>query len=724
MSSKEHMEEDKIPSSETISKSVAGTDKETSPSHIDELQPSLSKDSTFSLQSSISGSEGEIDSPGKLHNEIGGRHEIDPIAIEEVDEPIDKIGSTFRRRSSAAFNKVKKERTYSSSVALGNAINSIRRSTSIASSVGTGYGPLGHKLSRLSSTYTAKDIYGDMDSNEISIRRTATRTTILHSLSQRVNSQHQPADSNSNLDIYGNSQKLEYEKIPDVSVPAKDFGGEFSGIDPELVTWDGEEDPDYPRNWSRSRKLFQLLIVSLYTLISPMSSSMLSPAMNEIAKDLHMNNQFIQSFSVSIMVLAWAIGPLLIAPISESDRVGRRPVLNISIWINFVFNLACGFAKSTTQLCIFRFLGGLGGCAALNVGAGTLADLFSDNDRQAAMAAYSICPTLGPVLSPIISSFIISHKSWHWVFYVLAIFNAAVAIFGTLFFRETYSPRLLRMKANFLRTETGNSHLHTIYEIADGETQWERIMVTVKRPVKLLCTHPMVIGLGSFMAFVYGFMYLMIVTFPQVFRGSYGFSISISGLMYLPLGIGYIIGTIFWTIMIDKVYNKLTERNGGVPKPEYRLPCLCFSGIGIPAGLVWYGWSVEKRLHWIMPSIGMAIFSFSFIAVFQTIQNYLIDMNNRFAASSVAAAAVYRSFFGFAFPLFAHTMYDRLDYGWGNTVCALIGLALGLPFPIFCLMYGERLRKWANQRMNAEQARRDARNLARLQLQNTLEKID
>lgn len=116
-----------------------------------------------------------------------------------------------------------------------------------------------------------------------------------------------------------------------------------------------------------------------------------------------------------------------------------------------------------------------------------------------------------------------------------------------------------------------------------------------------------------------------------------------------------------------------------------------------------------------MPLIGSAIFAFSFIAVFQTIQNYLIDMNNRFAASSIAAAAVFRSLFGFAFPLFANSMYDKLNYGWGNTMCAFIALTLGLPFPIFCFFYGERLRNWANRRMDKEQAVRDARNLKRLQ---------
>lgn len=571
-------------------------------------------------------------------------------------------------------------------------------------------------LSRYNTCRSVKDIYGPLDEEQIAMRRTATRGTILSALSQRVNDVEREAQ-----DEKAPSERIYENEIPDIPVPTKDYGAEFSQIDPELVTWEGTDDPEDPRNWPLWDKVFQTGIVSIYTLISPMSSSVCSPAMDFIAKDFGIQTTVLKAFSVSIMVLAWALGPIIIAPLSESDRIGRRSVLNTSIWIAFIFNLACAFCKNTALLCVFRFLGGLGGCASLNVGAGTIADLWSNRERQFAMAAYSISPTLGPVISPVISGFIVENKRWKWVFIVLAIFNGFVAAFGTVFFKETYSPKLLREKAKLLRKETGNENLHTIFEISNGETLYEKITMTVTRPLRLIITNPMVFGLGSFMAFIYGFMYLMIVTFPAVFMGSYGFSIGITGLMYIPMGIGYILGIIVFTYLMSYFYDKLTLRNGGVSKPEYRLPCLCAAGIGIPVGLFWYGWSVEKKLHWIMPSIGSGIFAFSMIAVFQTIQNYLIDMNNRLSASFIASCSIFRSLFGFGLPLVAAPMYDKLGYGWGNTLCGFIALGLGLPFPVFCLMYGEKLRDWANKKEDLRQAARDARHLKRLQEKNDKE---
>lgn len=575
-------------------------------------------------------------------------------------------------------------------------------------------------LSRMNSraleSFSVKNIYGDMHDEDICAIRDRNQNQILRTLLHRVSREatREPLRN----DVEKQLDEPLYETLPDHPVPVKEGGAEFEEFDRELVTWDGPDDPYNPRNWLLKKKSLQTIIVSTYTLVSPMSLSVLSPAMGEIGNSINLHLTVLKSFCVSIMVLAWAIGPLIIAPISESDRVGRLPVLNISIFITFAFNLACGFVKTPAQLCVCRFLGGLGGCAPLNVGAGTLADIWSDKERQKAMALYSLAPLLGPCIAPIISSFVVVRTNWHWCFFYLAIFNFCVGAVGLCIFEETYQPRLLRKKAEMLRRETGNQHLHTIYEIADGETAVGRLVTLIQRPLELLTGHPMVFGLGLFMAFCYGFMYLIIVTFPSVFRGVYGMSIEILGLMYIPLGLGFFLGTIFFGVFNEWMYRRLVRRNNGVSKPEFKLPGLCASGFLIPVAMIWYGWSSQKKLHWIMPLIGAVIFGFGECAVFQNVQNYLIDMNNRFAASSVAAAAVFRSLFGFSFPLFASFMYARLNYGWGNTMMAFVGILLGVPFPIFCLLYGERLRNWANRRFDKKQAVRDAKNLDKLRRQN------
>jgi hypothetical protein len=106
------------------------------------------------------------------------------------------------------------------------------------------------------------------------------------------------------------------------------------------------------------------------------------------------------------------------------------------------------------------------------------------------------------------------------------------------------------------------------------------------------------------MAVVYGIIYLLFTTFTFVFRDTYGFSASASGLTFIGMGIGSIVGVVALGIMSDKIYVKATKDNGGVAKPEYRLPLMVYTSLLIPIGLFWYGWSAEKRAHWIVPIIG------------------------------------------------------------------------------------------------------------------------
>lgn len=362
-----------------------------------------------------------------------------------------------------------------------------------------------------------------------------------------------------------------------------------------------------------------------------------------------------------------------------------------------IFHMATALSKNVAQLLVFRFLAGCAGALPISIGAGTMADLFNDKERGAALALYALGPTVGPVVAPIISGFIAENTSWRWVVWVLTIFSGAIAAFGFIFYRETYAPVILKWKVAKLRKETGNQNLHTVFDLNQVPFK-QQLFTAITRPIRLLFLHPIIQGLGLYMAFVYGFLYLLLVTFPTLWSVHYGFNLGITGLMYISLGVGFSTGLLFWSRVIQKTFMKLTKRNGGVSKPEYRLYMVPFSALFLSVGLFWYGWSAQAHIFWIMPCIGAGIYTFGMIAVFQSIQNYLIDMNPRFAASSMAAAMVFRSMLGFGFPLFGKAMYDRMGYGWANSMTGLLCLVLGIPFPLIVIKYGEKIRLWANKR--------------------------
>lgn len=146
------------------------------------------------------------------------------------------------------------------------------------------------------------------------------------------------------------------------------------------MTWDGPHDPDNPRNWSFKRKWAVSVVASLFSFIAPLSSSMISPALPKISEDLRIHDGAVELLLISIYVLAFAIGPLFLGPLSEI--YGRRICLQLSNIVFVVFNTACGGCRTTTQLIIFRFLSGLGGSAPLAVSISLSQDFYANRQGR------------------------------------------------------------------------------------------------------------------------------------------------------------------------------------------------------------------------------------------------------------------------------------------------------------------------------------------------------
>lgn len=89
-----------------------------------------------------------------------------------------------------------------------------------------------------------------------------------------------------------------------------------SAAEPLLVTWDGDDDPTNPKNWSLARKWTITILTSCGGLVCLMSSTMLATALTTIAHDLDVS-QAKANMTLSIFVLAFAFGPMVLAPMAE-----------------------------------------------------------------------------------------------------------------------------------------------------------------------------------------------------------------------------------------------------------------------------------------------------------------------------------------------------------------------------------------------------------------------
>lgn len=92
---------------------------------------------------------------------------------------------------------------------------------------------------------------------------------------------------------------------------------------------------------------------------------MVAPALQSIRDDFHIQSDFLLQLTLSSFILAYAVAPLFLGPLSEI--YGRALVLQLSNLFYLAFNIGCGFSQNTGELIAFRFLSGLGASVPLVV---------------------------------------------------------------------------------------------------------------------------------------------------------------------------------------------------------------------------------------------------------------------------------------------------------------------------------------------------------------------
>ncbi|EEH37757.2 hypothetical protein PAAG_00678 [Paracoccidioides lutzii Pb01] len=494
---------------------------------------------------------------------------------------------------------------------------------------------------------------------------------------------------------HANPPKLDIEKAPTPVLVsrsddknANENGSSSQGhLDELLVDWDGPDDPKNPLNWSMFWKWAVALLTSLGGLVTLMSGAMLAPALEAIGKDLNTSPDT-TNMCLSIFVLAFAFGPMVLAPMTEI--FGRRNVwIACSAWY-VIWNGVCGFANSQGLMLAARLLSGLGASAEFAVSNPVLGDTWRPEERGRSFAVATFIPLLGPALGPILGGVITNSVGWRWLFWVLSIFDAVLTIAAIWLFPECYEQLLLHRKALKLRKETGRQY-HTRWGI-HSQPFLQKLKRSVVRPVWMLFTQPVIQLVSIFLAYNFGTLYFVLTSFASIWIIQYHQSVSASGLHYIALVIGSTIGAQLGAALTDRLWAYLKNKAKGETAPEYRIPLMIPGSIVIPISLFWFGWAAETKQKWIVVDIAAALFNFGIIMSTHSQQQYVMEAYGGYVASATAASQFLRSIFAFTFPLFAPALFSRLGYGWGHSLLAFVFLGLGIPSPFILWKFGAKLR--------------------------------
>ncbi|GAW13469.1 hypothetical protein ANO14919_028550 [Xylariales sp. No.14919] len=453
----------------------------------------------------------------------------------------------------------------------------------------------------------------------------------------------------------------------------------------EQSVWRAADDPQRPLYWPRVRKWTATMILSAFSFLQPLTETMLAPAEKQISDDIHITQAYQWLLVNSLILVGVGLSPLLLAPLSEV--YGRKPVLVIASTIFVIWNAACGASNTLGQILAFRLLSGFGASVADALAGGLMSDLWAAEERGRAFAFYMAAPLLGPALGPILGAFISEGTNWRWIFWITSIASVVVVAIAIVFLHETYEPRIEQLR----RLADKSSSKPTIPS-QSPKVFLEIMKTNLQRPLRMLGTQVIIQLLAAYMALLYGTMFLFLFMYPLLWTEQYGESVSIGSLNYISFALGLILGVNIAGHLNDYIYRRLKARNNGVGRPEFRVPPMIIGTALVPIGLIWWGWTGQAKLHWILPNIGSFILGTGVYVCSGCVSVYTIDAYNRYAASAVSTNLVARSLAAAFFPLFAPYLFNALGFGLGATVLAGAFAVLGTTVVFILWFFGESLR--------------------------------
>ncbi|KAF7886133.1 hypothetical protein EAF00_010236 [Botryotinia globosa] len=365
--------------------------------------------------------------------------------------------------------------------------------------------------------------------------------------------------------------------------------------------WDGENDPEKSVNEPPSPK--SVLIVPI---LFGLPAGAYGAGNDEMSALFNFSNSgFPYSFFATP---AWNIGatifPLLFVPLTETS--GPQ---------NFETMVVC------------RFFGVGASSVAINIVGGTISDVWKGpQQRSLPLYLFGTTSVIGIALRPFVGGAITStYPSFRLIYWVLLITTGGILPVFWFLLVETRGDITLAREAKKWRKNNPDKEPRYAEAEIDVPSVATRLMVSFKRPVKMLCTKWVVFSQTLWVSFAWGLLFLFQSSVTQTFSTNYNYNTFQTSLIQLSLSVGAIIAT-FVNPIQDHLYLQSAKRaKTGTPITEARLYSSIPGSLLFAAGLFWYGWSSYPSLPWIVPTLGIGCVGFGIYSIYLAVVNYLTD---------------------------------------------------------------------------------------------------
>lgn len=186
---------------------------------------------------------------------------------------------------------------------------------------------------------------------------------------------------------------------------------------------------------------------------------------------------------MSAALVGMCLGALFSGPLA--DKFGRKGLIVTTCILFSVFTILCGFASTTHELMLYRFITGLGlGAAMPNIS--TLVSEYMPVKRKAFLTGLAGCGfMLGISFGGVLSAYLLDHFGWEIVIMIGGIMPLVLAVI--LFMKLPESVQYLvksnqHERARVILSQIEGQLLNPTVKLSSGESQTE----IIENPVKVL----------------------------------------------------------------------------------------------------------------------------------------------------------------------------------------------------------------------------------------------
>lgn len=170
------------------------------------------------------------------------------------------------------------------------------------------------------------------------------------------------------------------------------------------------------------------------------------------------------------------------------------------------------------------------------------------------------------------------------------------------------------------------------------------------------CREPVVLVVSIYTSLAFAVIYGFFASIPYIFIAVYAFDQHQVGLVFVAAIVGYLC-SLPTMLAVDKLslrWFARKKKDGQTPSPnELALLQSMLGAPFFPISLFWLGWSARTDIHFMVPTVAVALYSWSSVQIYLGTISYLARIYGpKFGASAAAADRVLSFLFGVAFPLF------------------------------------------------------------------------